>query len=44
MNNPIVSEIQDFGRFTLVVGVILFLLGRIGLNQAFSRCRCTSID
>ena len=31
MNNPIVSKIQDFGRFTLVVGVILFLLGSAGI-------------
>ncbi len=31
MNNSIVSEIQNFGRFTLIVGVVLFLLGSIGI-------------
>ncbi len=31
MKNPIVSEIQNFGRFTQVVGIILFLLGSVGI-------------
>ena len=31
MNNPIVSEIQNFGRFTLIVGVVLCLLGIAGI-------------
>jgi uncharacterized membrane protein HdeD (DUF308 family) len=31
MKNQIVSEIQDFGRFSLVAGVVLFLLGSVGI-------------
>ena len=31
MKNQIVSEIQNFGRFTLIAGVILFLLGSAGI-------------
>ncbi len=31
MKNQIVSEIQNFGRFSLIVGVILFLLGSVGI-------------
>ena len=31
MKNQIISEIQNFGRFTLIVGVILFFLGSVGI-------------
>ncbi|HFD11080.1 MAG TPA: hypothetical protein ENJ32_01215 [Crenotrichaceae bacterium] len=31
MKNPLVSEIHNFGRFSLTAGVILFVLGSIGI-------------
>ncbi|MCH9697681.1 MAG: DUF308 domain-containing protein [Gammaproteobacteria bacterium] len=31
MRNPVISGIQNFGRYNLIVGIILFLLGSLGI-------------
>lgn len=31
MKNPIVSDIQNFGRYNLIAGIVLFLIGSLGI-------------